>query len=80
MIRIFLNDCPEVAKTFTAGSPVLKPVAKTVRAQKSNVVHLKPSKIKTNKSAFSSESNNQKMASGDDSSTPSRDDDGFNDT
>lgn len=70
------------SRSSLASSPATKPPpAVTNKAQKSNVVHLKAAKPKpkAKKSSFSSEPYVEKMASGDESSTPNRDDEGFKD-
>lgn len=66
-------------RSSVATSPAPSATQVSNKAQKSNIVHLKAAKPKAKKSSFAADSGVHKMASGDDSSTPDRDDDGFKD-
>jgi len=65
-------------RNVVASGPVSRPVPIVTKAPKSNIVHIKAAKPKARKTV-QTESKSFQKASGDESSIPDRDDDGFKD-
>jgi methyl-accepting chemotaxis protein len=80
-LRSSVEDLMEVItgrRHSVSRAPASRPVPSATKAPKSNIVHIKSAKPKARKT-FETTSKSFQKASGDDSSIPDRDDDGFED-